>query len=107
MDGFSAISVNLQTNINKFYIYPDKTVRKNNFTWTERRPNLQDSLANENCFLVFIGHNYVHIIDKVIETVEELSKFIGLQPLGLFVASDQIHVDTKTVNAIYPLVNNF
>ena len=107
MDGFSAISVNLQTKINKFFMYPDKRFSKNDFTWTERRPNLHDSLANENCFLVFIGDNYVHLVDKVIEKVEKLSKFIGLQPLGLFVASDQIHVDTKTVNAIYPLVNNF
>ena len=108
MDGFSAISVNLQTNINKFYMYPDKRVRKNNFTWTERRPNLHDSLASENCFLVFIGDNYTDLIDKVLEKVEKISKSIGLQPLGLFVTSDQVHVDTtKAINAIYPLVKYY
>ena len=104
-DGVTAISVDLQTDVDKFYMYPERRASKNDFSWTEHRPNLHDSLASENCFLVFIGDNYIDLIDKVLEKVEKISKSIGLQPLGLFVTSDQVHVDTtKAINAIYPLV---
>ena len=104
-EGITAISVDFQTDIDKFYMYPDKRVSQNNFSWTEHKPNLHDSQASENCFLVFIGDNYIDLIDKVLEKVEKISKSIGLQPLGLFVTSNQHHVHrTKEINAMYPLV---
>ena len=104
-DGIISISVDLQTDVDKFYMYPDKRIRKRDFSWTEHRPNLHDSPASDNCFLVFIGDNYIDLIDKVLEKVEKISKSIGLQPLGLFVTLDQLRVDrTKEINAIYPLV---
>ena len=104
-NGVTAISVDLHTDVDKFFMYPERRASKNDFRWTEHRPNLHDSLASANCFLVFIGENYTDLIDKVLEKVEKISKSIGLQPLGLFVTSDQVHVDTtKAINAIYPLV---
>ena len=97
--------MDLHTDVNKFFMYPEIRASKNDFRWTEHRPNLHDSLASENCFLVFIGDNYTDLIDKVLEKVEKISKSVGLQPLGLFVTSDQLRVDrTKEINAIYPLV---
>ena len=105
MDGVAAISVDLHTDVDKFYMYPERRASKNDFRWTEHRPNLHDSLASDNCFLVFIGNNYIDFIDKVLKKVEKISKSIGLQPLGLFVTSDHVHVDTT--NAIYPLVKYY
>ena len=107
-NGVTAISVDLHTDVNKFFMYPERRASKNDFRWTEHRPNLHDSLASANCFLVFIGENYTDLIDKVLEKVEKISKSVGLQPLGLFVTSDQVHVDTtKAINAIYPLVKYY
>ena len=104
-DGVTAISVDVQTDVDKFHMYQERRASKNDFSWSEHRPNFHDSLASENCFLVFIGDNYIDLIDKVLEKVEKISKSIGLQPLGLFVTSDQLRVDrTKEINAIYPLV---
>ena len=64
--------------------------------------NGEDTVSDDNCFLVFIGGKYVRVLDQIMKKVENISQKIGLLPLGLFVTS---HVEnTMNTKATFSLV---
>ena len=65
---------------------------------SERMANLHKNEAADNCFLVFIGGKYVHILNHVMQKVETISKKIGLQPLGLFITVEDNYHNSKLTN---------
>ena len=75
---------------------------------SERLANIHGNEAADNCFLVFIGGKYVQILNQVMETVETMSKKIGLQPLGLYITMENNYHNFKFTDyadgAKFPLV---
>ena len=67
--------------------------------------NLNENEAADNCFLVFIGGNYIQILEQVMEKVKTISKKIGIHPLGLFISVDNnSQFKNYAVGADFPLV---
>ena len=76
----------------------------NNFS-SEKINNIYEHEAADNCFLIFIGGEYVQVLDQVMEKVETISKKIGLHPLGLFIPEDNNSQFTNYADgADFPLV---
>ena len=76
----------------------------NNFS-SEKINNIYEHEAADNCFLIFIGGEYVQVLDQVMEKVETISKKIGLHPLGLFIPEDNNSQYTNYADgADFPLV---
>ena len=75
---------------------------------SEKINNMHELEAAENCFLVFIGSKYVQDLDQVMETLEIISKEIGLHPLGLFMSVENndhhSHFTNYADGAGFPLV---
>ena len=75
---------------------------------SERMSDIHENEAADNCFLVFIGGKYVQILNQVMETVETMSKKIGLQPLGLYITMENNYHNFKFTDyadgAKFPLV---
>ena len=103
--GMAMISVDLDTDIDKFPMHEENRASKGNFSWTEHRANLHDSSSVDNCFLAFIGGEYVDLLILVMEKIQSISKKIGLSPIGIFITDDQ-NVKTKYSVLTIPLVNN-
>ena len=83
------ISVDLDTDIDKFPMHEKHRTSKGNFSWTEHRANLHDSSSVDNCFLAFIGGKYVDLLNLVMEKIQSMSKKIGLSPMGIFITDEQ------------------
>ena len=103
--GMAMISVDLDTDIDKFPMHEEYRASKGNFSWTEHRANLHDSSSVDNCFLAFIGGEYVDLLILVMEKIQSISKKIGLSPIGIFITDDH-NVKTKYSVLTIPLVNN-
>ena len=75
---------------------------------SEKINNIHEHEAADNCFLVFIGSKYVQDLDQVMETLEIISKEIGLHPLGLFMSVENndhhSHFTNYADGAGFPLV---
>ena len=50
--------------------------------------NIHEHEADDNCLLIFTGGKYAQVLDQVMEKVENISKRIGLHPLGLFITKE-------------------
>ena len=55
---------------------------------SERMDKIQESEADDNCFLIFIGGKYVQVLDQVMKKVENISRKIGIHPHGLFITEE-------------------
>ena len=72
---------------------------------SEKIKNIHEHEAADNCFLVFIGGNYIQILEQVMEKVKTISKKIGIHPLGLFISVDNnSQLKNYAVGADFPLV---
>ena len=72
---------------------------------SEKIQNIHEHEAADNCFLVFIGGNYIQILEQVMEKVKTISKKIGIHPLGLFISVDNnSQFKNYAVGADFPLV---
>ena len=72
---------------------------------SEKIKNIHEHEAADNCFLVFIGGNYIQILEQVMEKVKTISKKIGIHPLGLFISVDNnSQFKNYAVGADFPLV---
>ena len=55
---------------------------------SKRMNNIHEHEADDNCLLIFTGGKYAQVLDQVLEKVENISKRIGLHPLGLFITKE-------------------
>ena len=55
---------------------------------SKRMNNIHEHEADDNCLLIFTGGKYAQVLDQVMEKVENISKRIGLHPLGLFITKE-------------------
>ena len=55
---------------------------------SKRMNNIHEHEADDNCLLIFTGGKYAQVLDQVMEKVENISKRIGLHPLGLFITEE-------------------
>ena len=61
-------------------------------------------ISTNHCFLVFVGGKYVEVIEEVMKKVDSISKNIGLEPLALFVKTNENVQNDLPITAKIPMV---
>ena len=66
----------------------------------------QLSVSTDNCLLVFIGGRYVEALDQVLDKVASISREVAIQPLAIFIESDDKYLEVNSSSTSYPLVTS-
>ena len=61
-------------------------------------------ISTNHCFLVFVGGKYVEFIEEVMKKVDSIAKDIGLEPLALFVKTNENVQNDLPITAKIPMV---